>query len=98
VLFAEASLVAQVTLEEVTHLADQLSTEEQQALVDHLSRRISAPAVGEPVDATVSGLDRPPKSLYGIWEGHFPEDFDVDAVLHEIRHEWEKEWPELFNP
>jgi hypothetical protein len=37
------------------------------------------------------------ESLYGIWEGLFPDDFDVDVVLHEIRHEWEKEWPDLLN-
>jgi hypothetical protein len=88
--------MAHVTLEEVTRLADQLSAEEQQALVEHLAHRNAAPSEAESTKATTSGLDRPPLRLRGIWAGHFPEDFDIDAVLYEIRHEWEKEWPELF--
>jgi hypothetical protein len=91
--------MAQATLEEVTRLAEQLSAEEQRALVEHLSRRAPSGEGEEPAaDAVPPAAGRPPKSLYGIWEGHFPEDFDVDAALHEIRHEWEKEWPELFKP
>jgi hypothetical protein len=90
--------MASITLEEVTRLADQLSADEQHALVEHLSRRAAVPLASEPADFPFSGLERPPRSLYGIWEGLFPDDFDVDAVLHEIRHEWEKEWPDLLIP
>lgn len=35
-----------------------------------------------------------PQSLRGDWTGAFPEDFDVDAELKEIRGEWKKEWHE----
>jgi hypothetical protein len=90
--------MAQATLEEVTRLADQLSAEEQRALIEHLSHRASPGGAGEWADTTLPLADRPPRSLRGLWHGHFPEDFDIDAVLYEIRHEWEKEWPELFEP
>jgi hypothetical protein len=43
------------------------------------------------------GTDERPQSLRGIWEDKFPEEFDLDAALDEIRHEWEKEWPEVFS-
>ena len=87
--------MAQATLEEITRLVDQLSPEERRALVDHLSRQGYSTAREQMVDAT-RPLERPPLSLRGLWSGHFPEDFDIDTVLYEIRHEWEKEWPELF--
>ena len=32
------------------------------------------------------------KSLRGLWQGAFPEDYDLNATLREIRGEWEKEW------
>lgn len=90
--------MAQTTLEEITRLADQLSVEERRALAEHLLGRKEVTTLEERPEATPSITDRSPRSLYGIWEGHFPEDFDIDAALHEIRHEWEKEWPELFAP
>jgi hypothetical protein len=34
------------------------------------------------------------QSLRGDWAAAFPQDFDVDAELKEIRGEWEKEWHE----
>lgn len=34
----------------------------------------------------------PPQDLYGIWQNAFPEDFDIDKELYEIRHGWEEEW------
>jgi hypothetical protein len=30
--------------------------------------------------------------LAGRWQTYFPPDFDIDDALHELRHEWEKEW------
>lgn len=36
------------------------------------------------------------RDLYGIWKGQSPDDFDIDAVLYEIRHEWEKEFEEIY--
>lgn len=77
-----------ITLEQVETLADQLSTEEQRSLIEHLEQRTKQ----QP--ATTNG--KPLHSLRGIWKGAFPEDFDIDAALYEIRHEWEKEWPEVF--
>src|SRR5207302_1645561 len=92
---AEITLMAQVTLEEVTRLADQLSAEEQRVLAEHLSSQPQMVDDQAPTDASTCA-ERPLQSLRGIWQGHFPEDFDIDAVLYEIRHEWEKEWPELI--
>ncbi|MBI5747557.1 MAG: DUF2281 domain-containing protein [Nitrospinae bacterium] len=31
-----------------------------------------------------------PLSLYGIWKGKFPEEFDLDKELYEIRSGWKK--------
>ncbi len=33
-----------------------------------------------------------PVSLRGAWAGKIPEDMDIDAILKEVRSEWEKEW------
>jgi hypothetical protein len=90
--------MAQTTLEEATRLADQLSPEERRALMGHLSRQLPVLGIQEPAGAEPSGRDKLPRSLRGLWADHFPEDFDIDAVLYGIRHEWEKEWPELFEP
>ncbi|MFN7930567.1 MAG: hypothetical protein U0Y68_22125 [Blastocatellia bacterium] len=76
-----------ITLEQVESMADQLSTEDQGKLIEHLEQRIMRPSVTN---------GKKPQSLRGIWKGAFPENFDIDAALHEIRHEWEKEWPEVF--
>ncbi len=37
-------------------------------------------------------LAPPYPTLEGRWRNLFPPDFDLDAVLHEIRHAWEAEW------
>lgn len=34
--------------------------------------------------------------IAGRWQAYFPPDFDLDSALHEIRHEWEKEWAEAL--
>lgn len=39
-----------------------------------------------------SKTKKTPKDLRGIWAGALPPDFDIQAVLREIRSEWEKEW------
>jgi hypothetical protein len=68
-------------LEKVTEMADRLSPSEQLKLVEHLAQRLQKKTLtaGKPVN------------LRGSWKGKFPEDFDVDAALKEIRSEWEKE-------
>ena len=77
-----------ITLAQVETLADQLSAEEQRSLLEHLEQRVRQHP------PTTNGKQL--QSLRGSWKGAFPEDFDIDAALYEIRHEWEKEWPEVF--
>ena len=89
--------MGEITFEEMTRLADLLSPGEQRRLIDHLARQVGAGDQAALATATNS-LERPPRSLYGIWAGLVPEDFDIDAALHEIRHEWEKELSEFFDP
>lgn len=82
--------MAEVTLQYVEQLVDQLSLEDQQRLSEHLTNKLcnGAPA---------AGAERKPQDLYGLWKGAFPEDLDVEAALYEIRHEWEQELEE-FSP
>ena len=68
-------------LETVTEMADRLSPSEQLRLVEHLAKRLQKR----------SFETKKPRSLRGIWKGKFPEDFDIDTALHEIRSEWLKE-------
>lgn len=74
--------MSEATLEQVTRLADRLSFEEKLFLVEHLAQSLRQ-----------TQQERKPQDLRGIWRGHFPEDFDIDSTLKDIRHEWEKEWP-----
>jgi hypothetical protein len=87
--------MAAVDLEHLTRLADQLSREDQQSLIDHLGRQLQDK--GSDTPALSGRADERPQSLRGIWQDQFPEEFDLDAALNEIRHEWEKEWPEVFS-
>jgi len=83
--------MSDVTLEQVTRLADELSIEDQLSLIEHLTNRLK-----QIPELTSSPRDLKPQNLRGIWRGHFPQDFDIDSALKDIRHEWEKEWPEVF--
>ena len=85
--------MAVIDLEHVTRLADLLSPEEKQSLIEHLSRQLAGGAPLPPVSPPSAGM--PPQSLRGIWRDHFPVDVDIDALLHEIRHEWEQELDEV---
>lgn len=78
--------MAEITLEQVIRMADQLSAQDQRSLAEHLADRLRESAAAQ----------RQPRDLHGIWRGYFPDDFDIDAALNEIRHEWEKEWPQVF--
>ncbi len=75
--------MSETTLQEVERLLDQMTPEEQIAVVEHLVQRLR-----------MAVLQRPPQDLYGIWREHFPPDFDIDAALKEIRQGWTSEWPE----
>jgi len=85
--------MAVIDLEHVTRLADFLSPEEKQYLIEHLTRQLHQVDEGARPDST--GAEGMHDTLRGIWQGKFPEDFDIDAALDEIRHEWEKELDEL---
>lgn len=74
-------------LEEVARLADRLSPEEKRSLVTYLN--------SQPEHRATAAITSP--SLWGIWRDQFPEDFDLDAALDEIRGEWKKEWPQVFD-
>ena len=41
--------------------------------------------------------EKPAYSLQDSWAKYFPEDFDIDEDLRQIRTEWEKEIDELFD-
>lgn len=74
--------MSETTLMPIEQLLDQLTFEEQIAVVEHLARRLRQAVQRQ----------RQPKDLYGIWRYRFPADFDLDAALGEIRREWEREW------
>ena len=64
-----------------------LPVEQREELIARLNRSLpskeQAETTGE--DAVTP---RTPKRLYGDWKGKFPEDFDIDAALREIRKQW----------
>ena len=70
-------------LEHIKQLSENLSAEEKQSLAAYLS-------------SSESGLNRRPRDLYGIWKDGFPQDFDIDATLREIRGEWQREAEEII--
>lgn len=72
-------------LEEVTALADKLSPSEKIRLVKHLAISLENDAFEK----------KRPQSLRGTWKGKFPENFDVEKEIREIRDEWKKELDEL---
>jgi hypothetical protein len=65
----------------VTKLAEQLSFEERQELIERLS---------QPVQSTSAQT----VDLYGAWRGKFPQEIDIDEPLKEIRSSWQSEWRE----
>jgi len=76
--------MSKTTLMHVERLLDQLTFEEQIAMVEHLARRLRQAVQKQ----------RQPQDLYGIWRDRFPADFDLDAALGDIRREGEREWPQ----
>jgi hypothetical protein len=70
-------------------LADQLSFDEKLSLVEYLAQQLR-----QTETPSVTAQAKQPRDLRGIWKGKFPEDVDLDSLLHDIRHEWEKEWPQ----
>lgn len=76
--------MSNASIEEVEQLAMQLTPADQLRLVEDLARHLQQ-----------NQSRRPPRDLRGDWKGKFPEDFDIDAALREIRSEWEKELEEM---
>jgi hypothetical protein len=70
-------------LEQVKRMAQGLSLGDRMTLVDELAHGLG--------QESADGERRKPQSLRGSWGDNFPEDFDIDSALHEIRHEWEEE-------
>jgi hypothetical protein len=77
--------MSEVTIMQVEQLLYQLPLEEQFTVVERLMQR-SRQALSQATQR------KKPQDLYGIWRGRFPADFDLDAALDDIRHEWEREW------
>ena len=78
--------MAETNLDQVRLLINQLSFEDKLNLVEYLARQLRWMP------------ERSPKTqeLYGIWRGQIPDDFDLEAALKDMRQEWEKEWPQVF--
>ncbi len=70
-------------LQHIKQLALNLTPEEKDALAKYFAQSNNQ----EP------SPDKP-QSLRGDWTNAFPEDFNIDAELKEIRGEWPKEWRE----
>ncbi len=74
-------------LEQVKRMAQGLSLGDRMTLVDELAHSLGK--------ETSDAERRKPQSLRGSWRGSFPEDFDIDSALHEIRHEREEEFLDI---
>jgi hypothetical protein len=69
--------MSHVIFQTVERLVRQLDREEQLALMEQLAHHLrKAEPAPQPMD------------LHGVWRGAFPEEFDVDAALAEIRSRW----------
>jgi hypothetical protein len=75
VVFEEVETMSPTADKLVAQFAD-LPPHEQHALLHQLR------------DAMMASPPRNPKSLRGIWKGDFPNHFDVEAAIREIRTAW----------
>lgn len=66
-------------LEHIKQLTHTLTPKQREELAKYLDKPNGKPVLKKPV------------SLRGSWKIDFPEDFDLDATLREIRDEWKKE-------
>jgi len=65
-------------LSEIETAIDDLNREEQWLLIEHIAGRLR------------QGEKKHGQPLYGLWQGKFPDDIDLDRDLAEIRHDWLK--------
>ena len=75
----------QTTLEEVAIMADKLTPTEKIKLVKYLAISLENAQLEK----------KKPQSLYGAWKGKFPEDFDAEKEIREIRDEWKNKFEDL---
>jgi len=66
-------------LEHLKNLSHSLTPKQRRELAKYLEIPNGKPVQKKPV------------SLRGSWKIDFPDDFDLDATLREIRDEWKKE-------
>ena len=66
-------------LEHIKQLSRSLTPKQREELAKYLQKPNGKP------------INKKPVSLRGSWKIDFPEDFDLDATLREIRDEWKKE-------
>jgi hypothetical protein len=85
--------MASGTLENLKRVAAQLSFDERLSLLEHLAVQLREAKTGN--GASVPQAERKPQSSRGIWRDHSPPDADIDAILYEVRHEWEDELREV---
>jgi len=64
--------------EQVDKLLETLNREELLTLIEKITQRLRQ-------------VERKPQPLYGIWNGKFPEEADIDDALQEIRSQWHEE-------
>jgi len=70
-------------LSQIEALLVDLSREEQLTLIEHIARQLRHSEPGTP------------QPLYGIWQGKFPQEADVDEALREVREQWQEEIEDL---
>lgn len=79
------------TLEQIIRFAERLSPADQRRLI----QRLEALTQGRESDRVAPDRISPPRSLRGLWGGHFPIDLDLDAALGAIQQEWQAELDEV---
>lgn len=67
------------SFEYIKRISHSLTSKQRKELVKYLNQPNGNPPHKKPV------------SLRGSWKIDFPEDFDLDTALREIRDEWKKE-------
>ena len=67
-------------LHEIEQAALMLPLHERRLLLERLNRSIKEQ---QPRAA--------PQDLYGVWRERFPESFDLDSALHDLRSAWQQD-------
>jgi hypothetical protein len=70
-------------IEQIEALLEELSPDELLTLIEYIARRLR------------QREERKPQPLYGSWRGKFPEDADINAILKEVRQQWQEDVEEF---